>query len=117
MRCAMIERILVMGTSSPGSAGEVEATAGAAGGVADAEGAGDGVGIAAAATGAAEPAPFSLRNLSASSFVMRPPEPVPGICLRSRLLSRAMRRTSGEDRRRSASVLAEVAASGVLGAG
>ena len=39
-----------------------------------------------------------LRYASASSFVIRPPAPVPLIFERSRLLSLAMRRTSGEDR-------------------
>src|SRR5579859_2068988 len=38
---------------------------------------------------------------STSSLVMRPSEPLPTIWRRSRLFSRAMRRTSGEDRMRS----------------
>src|SRR5271170_3520494 len=69
MRCAMIERIFDMGTSSPGSGWDAAGLAAA--------GAGDGaeVGdVAAAATGFG---PCS-RWLTISIFVMRPDAPVPG---------------------------------------
>src|ERR1035441_7424720 len=77
MRCAIIARILLSGTNSPVS---FELAGPAA---------------------AALPAPCSLRWRSTSSFVMRPSEPVPATWPRSRLLSLAIRRTSGEERSRS----------------
>src|SRR5271170_1988239 len=99
MRCAMMERIFVIGTSSPGCGW---GAAGLAGAGAVAEGAG------AAATGFD---PCS-RWLTMSVLVMRPDAPVPATWVRSTLLSFAILRTSGEERTRSPSV-ADGAGAGV----
>src|SRR5271154_3993114 len=91
MRCAMMERIFDIGTSSPGNG------CGAAGlGVAGAEGAGAGGATAAGFV------PCS-RWLTMSVFVIRPEAPVPATLVRSTLLSFAILRTSGEERTRSPS--------------
>src|SRR5579884_2276842 len=94
MRCAMMALMRLMGTSSPGSP-DVTGAAGAAGAAGFAA-AGAGAGAGVAGTGAAAPC-FSIKP-STSSLVMRPPAPVPGTWLRSRLLSFAILRTSGEER-------------------
>src|ERR1039458_9009966 len=94
MRRAMMERILVMGTSEPGVG--MGMGAGAAGLAAEA----GAPGLASKAGGAA--AGFS-RCARMSVLVIRPAEPVPGTCARSTLLSLAILRTSGEERRRSRS--------------
>ena len=91
MRCAMMERILLRGTSSPGCGTGAAGAAGfgAAGADEPAGGAETGAGFAGAG--------FS-RCASTSSLVMRPPAPVPETCARSRLFSLAILRTSGEER-------------------
>src|SRR5450432_619944 len=105
MRCAMIERMRVRGTSSPGwgpAAGAGLAAAGAAATGAGAAGAGTGAtgaGTAGAAAAVAfPPGPFSARYCRTFSLVMRPADPVPVTLVRSRLLSLAILRTRGEDR-------------------
>ena len=88
IRWAMILRICVIGTRSPGI---VAAGAGDRG---------DGVGGEAedgAATGALAVCGFS-KNAMMSCFVMRPPMPVPGTCDRFMSCSRAILRTKGEER-------------------
>src|ERR1700722_17880266 len=118
MRWAMIERIRVMETnSSPavttgGGAGDAGFAAAGTGGA----GAGVGVGAGAAATGAGAGAlglapPFA-RKPRTSSLVIRPDEPVPGTLLRSRLFSRAILRTRGDERIRSPVPSSAVSASG-----
>src|SRR6266702_8208914 len=91
---AMMERILVMGTSSPGIGAGAAGFAAAAGAY--------GTAAYLAAVG------FS-RWLRMSDLLRRPAEPVPGTWLRSTLLSLAILRTSGDERRRSP----DVAAAGV----
>ena len=49
---------------------------------------------------AGDPAGCSSTKRRMSSLVMRPPRPLPETCARSTLWSRAMRRTSGDDRTR-----------------
>src|SRR5579875_3607733 len=97
MRCAMMDLIRLIGTSSPGSA-EVTGAAGAAAfAAAGGAGAAEAEADAGAAAGVAA-APCFSRKPSTSSFVMRPPAPVPGTWARSRLFSLAILRTSGEER-------------------
>src|SRR6185369_9847994 len=84
MRWAMILRIWLMGTRSPGMA---------TGAGVPASGLAEGT-VAAGAAGAGAPS----RNAVMSCLVMRPPNPVPGTCARSMLCSRAILRTSGEER-------------------
>src|SRR5579863_6974359 len=115
----MILRICVIGTTSPGNAA-------AAGAVGLGEGADDEIaGALARAETAGAPAAgagFS-RNAIMSCLVMRPPIPVPGTCDRFTLCSRAILRTSGEDRAcsssssRAASSFAGSAVAGVATAG
>ena len=103
MRCAMIERMRVSGTSSPGAG----VTAGAAAGLAVAAG-------AAVETGAGAGAPPFSMYARMSSFVTRPPAPVPCTALRLMLCSRAILRTSGEERTCSASSVETGCAAGAL---
>src|SRR3984893_2862161 len=88
MRCAMILRIFVIGTRSPGmvAGGEV--------------GRDDGAGTETeddADAGALAVWGFS-RNDMMSCFVIRPPMPVPETCERFMSCSRAILRTNGEER-------------------
>src|SRR5580658_6337373 len=87
----MILRICVMGTRSPGIAAGVGLGEGV-----DDEFAGALARVETAGTAAAG-AGFS-RNAIMSCLVMRPPIPVPDTCDRFTLCSRAILRTSGEDR-------------------
>src|SRR5665213_2326989 len=93
---AIMLRILVIGTSSPGSGA----------GFGAAEGAG---------TAANFVAGFSMWSRM-SCLVMRPAEPVPGTCARSTLLSLAILRTSGDDRNRSPAKAAAELCAGAAGA-
>ena len=100
MRAAMIDRIRLMGTSSPGTAeGVVVADRSSRSGLRLPEpelaalqlrGAWGAAATGAGAGAACAPPPFSI-NPSTSSFVIRPAEPVPFTWLRSRLWSLAMR--------------------------
>src|ERR1035441_10194791 len=107
MRRAMMERILVIGTSSPGRGAGAAALATAAGAVAGVSGWAGAAGFAAA--GLADG--FS-RWLRMSDLVMRPAEPVPGTWLRSTLLSLAILRTSGDERSRSPDAAEAASAAG-----
>src|ERR1700733_11715441 len=102
MRCAMIERIFDMGTSSPGCGWGALGLAAAGGGV------------VAAGAAATDFGPCSMW-LTMSVLVMRPDAPVPATCERSTLLSFAILRTSGEERTRSpdAAEAEDTAATGV----
>src|SRR5215475_12328561 len=91
MRWAIILRIWLMGTSSPGIAAGVATGLGR-------ETVAEGAGAGAAAVGA-----FS-RKAVMSCLVMRPPSPVPVTCDKSTLFSRAILRTSGEERTSSSCV-------------
>ena len=94
MRCAMILRICVMGTISPGiGAG---AGVGAALGRGTPEVAPGAAGAGAGAAGVAD-ACFSRKAMT-SCLVMRPPKPVPGMWERSMSCSRAILRTRGDER-------------------
>src|ERR1700710_340052 len=107
MRCAMMLRILVMGTSSPGSGWAAAGLAGA--GAAGGGGAAAGVG---AAGGLARPSRWPTMSV----LVTRPAAPVPGTWVRSTLLSFAILRTSGEERTLSPSE-AEAAGAAAAAAG
>src|SRR3954469_1430532 len=88
----MILRMFVIGTRSPGIG------AGAAGLAAGAEGAGfDGAGAEDAGAAVAGLDPLSMKS-KISCLVIRPPNPLPETCARFTLCSRAILRTSGEDR-------------------
>src|SRR3981081_434619 len=95
MRCAIILRMFVMGTRSPGygaGAGTGRGGAAAAAGGWDEEGAG--------LLGADDWR--SMKDMM-SCFEMRPPRPVPEIWDRLMPCSRAILRTSGEERASSSS--------------
>src|ERR1700712_3201406 len=85
MRLAMMARILVIGTSSPGCGCGAEGLAGAAG-----------VGAVAAGLAAAGAPPSRWPRMSC--LVIRPDAPVAGTVERSTLFSLAILRTSGEER-------------------
>src|ERR1700690_4051770 len=103
MRWAMMERIFVMGTISPGCGCAAAGLAAAGAGV---------------KTGGAGAGPFGpcSRGLTMSGFVVGPEGPVAETLVRSTLLSFAILRTSGDERTRSPSVAAAVVAGANAGA-
>ena len=113
-------------TTGGGGAATGGATAGTGAGAAAAGGggggsgaAGAGVGAASAAGAAAVPPSRAATNARTSSRVTRPPAPVPGIWVTSRLCSRTSRRTAGVMRiepsvdRSSSAMTATVSGSGL----
>src|ERR1700722_15600158 len=122
MRCAMILRMFVMGTRSPGYGAGVAAGRVAAGGSA---GAGEGGASlrSVGGTNASVPAragrdPWRSMKALVSCLVMRPPRPEPEICERLMPCSRAILRTSGEERASSSSSAgAELATGSAEGGG
>src|ERR1700693_4821929 len=99
MRCAMIFRIWLMGTRSPGMEAAGAPATGDAGRVGFAAGAGlDVVLEADVVVEAAGLASLRSKNAVMSCLVMRPPSPVPATCDRLMLFSRAILRTSGDER-------------------
>jgi len=116
IRCAMMRRMLVRGTRSPGIAVVAGRGAGGAGAGADVivEGWASPPGKDGCWTGETPVTPeFESMKANMSCFVMRPPRPVPSTCERLTLCSRAILRTRGDERACSSSSC--LGAAGVVG--